>query len=57
MDDFWQLSKLGLKLDNPEDRAEYDCLLRRYRQEEEKDNRDKLLFDGQAFGPPAERPR
>jgi hypothetical protein len=57
MDDFRQPPKIALKLDQPEGRAEYDRLLRRFRQEEEKINRDNLLFGDQTLSTPVEKQR
>ncbi|HEY7746537.1 MAG TPA: hypothetical protein VIA07_09375 [Desulfuromonadales bacterium] len=37
------------------DRAEQDRLRKRFREEEEKINRDKLLFGAESFGPVKEK--
>ncbi|HKZ17901.1 MAG TPA: hypothetical protein VJ161_10620 [Geobacteraceae bacterium] len=48
-------AKRGFQPDDLAGRAEYDRLLRHFRAEEEKANRDKLLFGDEAFGCPPEK--
>jgi hypothetical protein len=43
-------TKSCLKLDTPEGRAEYDRLLRSFRQEEEQANKENLLFSNHTIG-------
>jgi len=53
MEDLWKLRDMNYRLNDVADRAEYDRMLKRFRDEEERANRDNLLF-GQA--PFARRP-
>ncbi len=47
MEDLWKLRDMNYRLNDVADRAEYDRMLKRFRDEEERANRDNLLF-GQA---------
>ena len=44
MEDLWRLKKMAYLLEDLADKAEYDNMLKRFRGEEEKDNRDRLLY-------------
>jgi hypothetical protein len=44
--------KMGIQQDELAHRAEHDRLQKRFQEEEEKVNRDKLLFGDEAFGRP-----
>jgi|GEM_PF-2803887 len=44
MEDLWRLKKMAYRLEDLADKAEYDNMLKRFRGEEEKDNRDRLLY-------------
>jgi hypothetical protein len=52
VEDLWKLREIGYRLNDLADRAEYDRLLRRFREEEEKINRDSLLYGQSPFGRP-----
>jgi len=47
--------KMGIQQDELAHRAEHDRLRKRFREEEEKVNRDKLLFGDEDFGRPTEK--
>lgn len=44
MEDLWKLKDMGYRLNDLADRAEYDRMLRRFREEEEKTNLANLLY-------------
>ena len=44
MEDLWKVSKLDYRIDAVADRAEYDLLVKRFREEEERDHRNRLLY-------------
>ncbi|WP_291316170.1 hypothetical protein [Desulfuromonas sp.] len=44
MEDLWKVRKIGYRLGDIADRAEYDRLVNRFHREEEKANRENLLF-------------
>ncbi len=48
-------TKMGIQQDALARRAVHDRLLKRFREEEEKVNRDKLLFGDDDFGRPAKK--
>ena len=50
MEDLWRVEKMGYRMGEYADRAEYNKLLQRYRDEEEASNRHHLLFLGEKFG-------
>lgn len=54
MEEHRRLPQMGFHRDDLADRAEHARLLKRLL-EEEKANRDKLLFGGEEFGHPLER--
>jgi hypothetical protein len=47
MEDFWKLKKMGYRLDDLTDRAEYDLMVKRFRDEEKSANMKNLLFGQQ----------
>jgi hypothetical protein len=49
MEDLWKLREMGLDLDDVADRAEYDRLVKRFREEEQKSNLRNLLFAQNPF--------
>lgn len=51
MEDLWKLSRLDFRLVDIADRAEYDRLVRRYRDEEEHQHRDRLLYGDDRIEP------
>jgi len=51
MEDLWRMQKMQYQLADWADRAEYARLLRRFRQEEEQNNRSQLLFAGERITP------
>ena len=46
MEDLWKLRDMGYRVDDLGDRAEYDRLLRRFHEEEQRTNLRNLLYDG-----------
>jgi len=44
MEDLWKITKLDYRTASVSDRAQYDRLVRSFREEEERYNRDHLLF-------------
>lgn len=44
MEDLWKIAKLDYRTDAVADRAQYDRLVRSFRAEEERYNRDHLLY-------------
>jgi hypothetical protein len=44
MEDLWRIGDMGYRLNNPADRAEYDKLRKRFREEEEALNVRNLLY-------------
>lgn len=50
MEDLWKLKDMGYRLRDLADRAEYDRMLKRFREEEERTNRDNLLYGQAPFG-------
>jgi hypothetical protein len=44
MEDLWRLKKMAYRLEDLADKVEYDHMLKRFKGEEEKDNRDRLLY-------------
>ncbi len=50
MEDLWKLRDMNYRLNNVADRAEYDRLLKRFREQEERENRDNLLYGQTPFG-------
>ena len=47
MENFWKLKEMGYRLDDLTDRAEYDLMVKRFRDEEESANRKNLLYGQQ----------
>lgn len=54
MEDLWKVRDIGYRLSDVSDRAEYDRLVKRFREEEEKANRDNLLYGQSRFRQPPE---
>ncbi len=48
MEDLWKLRDMEYRLKDLADRAEYDRLVKRFHQDEERDNLKNLLY-GQSF--------
>ncbi|PLX92579.1 MAG: hypothetical protein C0621_09085 [Desulfuromonas sp.] len=44
MEDLWKVEKLGFRIVDVAERAEYDRIVKRFREEEESTNRRNLLF-------------
>lgn len=44
MEDLWKLNNLDYRIDTVADRAEYNRMIKRFREEEERENRKRLLF-------------
>lgn len=44
MEDLWKLRDMSYRLNDVADKAEYDRLLKRFREEEERANRNNLLY-------------
>lgn len=44
MEDLWKVAKLDYRINTVADRAQYDRLIRGFREEEERYNRDHLLY-------------
>jgi len=44
MEELWRLSRMDYRITDIVDRAEYDKMVRRYREEEERFNSDHLLY-------------
>jgi len=44
MEDLWKLKDLSYRLENLADRAEYDRLVKRFHEEEERLNTENLLY-------------
>jgi hypothetical protein len=44
MEDLWKLRDMGYRVDDLGDRAEYDRLLRRFHEEEQRNNLRNLLY-------------
>jgi hypothetical protein len=47
MEDLWRMQNIQYQLSDWADRAEYAKLVRRFQQEEEENNRERLLFAGE----------
>lgn len=47
MEDFWKLKEMGYRLDDLTDRAEYDLMVKRFRDEEKSANMRNLLYGQQ----------
>ena len=56
MEDLWKLRDMGYRLKDVADQAEYDRMLKRFREEEERDNRNNLLFGQTPFARPPRDP-
>jgi hypothetical protein len=52
MEDLWKLREMSYRLSEVADLAEYNRMLKRFREEEERDNRNNLLFGQAPFGRP-----
>jgi hypothetical protein len=52
MEDLWKLRDMSYRLNDVADKAEYDRMLKRFREQEERDNRDKLLYGQAPFARP-----
>jgi len=50
MEDLWKLRDMNYRLTDVADRAEYDRMLKRFREQEERDNRNNLLYSQTPFG-------
>ncbi len=44
MEDLWKIRDISYRQSNVDERAEYDRLVRRFREEEEKENMRNLLY-------------
>jgi hypothetical protein len=44
MEDLWKVANLDYRIDDVADRAQYERLVRRFHDEEERYNRDHLLY-------------
>ena len=44
MEDLWKVKQLDYRIDAVADRAEYDRMVKRFREEEERGHRDRLLY-------------
>ena len=44
MEDLWKITKLDYRIASVSDRAQYDRLVRSFREEEERYNREHLLY-------------
>lgn len=53
MEDLWKMRDLGL--DELADRAEYERMVKRFREEEERSNRKNLLFGPSILRRPAKK--
>ena len=49
MEDLWKLREMGFRLGEMADQAEYDRLIKRFREEEQKTNLKNLLFGESHF--------
>jgi hypothetical protein len=47
MEDFWKLKEMGYRMDDLTDRAEYDLMVKRFREEEKSANMKNLLYGQQ----------
>lgn len=47
MEDFWKLNRMGYRLNDMSDRAEYDNMVKRFRDEEKSANLKNLLYGQQ----------
>jgi hypothetical protein len=47
MESFWKLKEMGYRLDDTTEKAEYDLMVKRFRDEEESANRKNLLYGQQ----------
>ena len=56
MEDLWKLRDMGYRLKDGADKAEYDRMLKRFREQEERDNRDRLLYGQAPFVRPPRLP-
>jgi hypothetical protein len=52
MEDLWKLREMSYRLNDVADRAEYDRMLKRFRDEEESANRNNLLYGQSPFARP-----
>lgn len=50
MEDLWKMREMGYRLSDVADLAEYNRMVKRYRDEEERDNRNNLLYGQARFG-------
>ncbi len=55
MEDLWKLRAMGFRLGDMAEQAEYDRLVKRFREEEQKTNLNNLLFGESHFSPPKPR--
>lgn len=51
MEDLWKVSKLDYRIDAVADRAEYDRMVKRFREEEEREHRKRLLYGDAQIDP------
>jgi hypothetical protein len=56
MEDLWKLRDMSYRLKDVADIAEYDRMLKRFREQEERDNRDRLLYGQAPFARPPRSP-
>lgn len=56
MEDLWKVEKLGFRIVDVAERAEYDRMVKRFREEEESANRRNLLFGELSLGTPSPSP-
>jgi hypothetical protein len=55
MEDLWKLKKIGYRLNDMTDRAEYDHMLKRFRDEEKNENMKNLLYGQQTLSKKEEK--
>jgi hypothetical protein len=53
MEDLWKLREMSYRLSDVADQAEYDLMLKRFREAEERDNRNNLLYGQVPFDRPS----
>jgi hypothetical protein len=56
MEDLWKLRDMSYRLKDVADKAEYDRMLKRFREQEERDNCDRLLYGQAPFARPPRIP-
>jgi len=56
VEDLWKLREMGYRLNDVAERAEYDRLVKRFHEEEQKTNMRNLLYGEGKIPPPSFRP-